>query len=72
VVVIAALAAVFTPTNDPATMLLMAIPMSGLYLVSIVLVKAFEPDANGKSDGKIIQKFMVSLVPLLLFSIVSF
>ena len=72
VVVIAALAAIFTPTNDPATMLLMAIPMSGLYLISIVLVKAFEPDANGKSDGKVIQKFMVSLVPLFLFSTVSF
>jgi hypothetical protein len=53
-------------------MLLMAIPMSGLYLVSIVLVKAFEPDAYGKSDGKVIQKFMVSLVPLFLFSTVSF
>jgi hypothetical protein len=72
VVVIAALAAIFTPTNDPATMLLMAIPMSGLYLVSIVLVKAFEPDADGRSDGKLIQKFLVSLVPLMLFSVVSF
>ncbi len=72
VVIIATLAAIFTPTNDPATMLLMAIPMSGLYLVSIILVKAFEPDENGNSDGKIIQKFLVSLVPLLLFSAVSF
>ena len=53
-------------------MLLMAIPMSGLYLVSIVLVKAFEPDANGRSDGKVFQKFLVSLVPLFLFSTVSF
>ena len=72
VVLIATLAAVFTPTNDPATMMLMAIPMSGLYLVSIVLVKAFEPDASGNSDGKLIQKFLVSLVPLILFSAVSF
>ena len=71
VVLIATAAAIFTPTNDPATMLLMAIPMSGLYLVSIILVKAFEPDEDGRRDGKLLQKFLVSMVPIVLFSSVS-
>lgn len=41
-VILAALAAVVTPSNDAPTMLLMTIPLLGLYLISILLVKLAE------------------------------
>jgi sec-independent protein translocase protein TatC len=40
---VSVLAAVATPSNDAITMLAMAIPLAGLYFVSIVLVKIVEP-----------------------------
>ncbi len=42
-VAIAVLAAVATPSSDAISMLAMAIPLAGLYLISIVLVKMVEP-----------------------------
>lgn len=71
VVLIATAAAIFVPTNDPATMLLMAIPMAGLYLVSIVLVRAFEPNPDGTPKNDFLPKFLVALVPIALLSGVS-
>ena len=40
---IAILAAVATPSSDAISMLAMAVPLAGLYLVSILLVKIVEP-----------------------------
>ena len=51
IVVIATAAAILTPSNDPLTMMMMAVPMAGLYLLSIGLVKAFEPKADGSRPG---------------------
>lgn len=48
---IATAAAILTPSNDPLTMLMMAIPMAGLYLLSIGLVRAFEPRSDGVRSG---------------------
>jgi len=41
-VVVSAVAAVATPSNDAFSMLMMAIPVAGLYFVSIALVRAVE------------------------------
>jgi len=48
---IATAAAILTPSNDPMTMLMMAVPMAGLYMLSIGLVRAFEPRADGVRNG---------------------
>lgn len=50
VVILAALAAVVTPSNDAPTMLLMAIPLIGLYAVSIALVKLAERWREGAEE----------------------
>jgi sec-independent protein translocase protein TatC len=42
VVILAAIAAIVTPSNDAPTMLLMSIPLIGLYAFSILLVKLAE------------------------------
>ena len=54
---------VLTPSNDPLTMLMMAVPMAGLYLLSIGLVRAFEPKEGrqGPSTGMMLG---VSLAPI--------
>lgn len=64
-------AATLTPSNDPLTMLMMAVPMAGLYILSIGLVRAFEP-REGKSDPSIASLMLVSLAPLAIFSAASF
>jgi sec-independent protein translocase protein TatC len=46
IVVLAAAAAVITPSNDAPTMMLMAIPLIGLYGLSIVLVRIVEPRSS--------------------------
>jgi sec-independent protein translocase protein TatC len=43
IVVLAALAAVITPSNDAPTMLLLTLPLLGLYALSIGLVRMVEP-----------------------------
>jgi sec-independent protein translocase protein TatC len=47
IVVLAALAAVITPSNDAPTMILLTVPLLGLYALSIGLVRLVEP-----RDGK--------------------
>jgi sec-independent protein translocase protein TatC len=65
IVLIAAAAAILTPSNDPLTMLMMAVPMAGLYLLSIGLVRAFEPKADGSRTGpSFATMMMVALAPI--------
>jgi sec-independent protein translocase protein TatC len=65
VVLISAAAAILTPSNDPLTMLMMAVPMAGLYLLSIGLVRAFEPKADGSRTGpSFATMMMVALAPV--------
>lgn len=72
VVLIAALAAIFVPSNDPVTMLMMAFPMAGLYLLSISLVKAFEPKEDGSKAKPLGTMILVSLAPAIMLSGVSY
>jgi sec-independent protein translocase protein TatC len=65
VVIIATAAAILTPSNDPLTMLMMAVPMAGLYLLSIGLVRTFEPKEDGRRTGPTFMVMMlVALVPV--------
>jgi len=64
-------AATLTPSNDPLTMLMMAVPMAGLYILSIGLVRAFEP-REGKSDPSIGALMSVSLAPVAILGVASF
>ena len=72
VVVLAALAAIFVPSNDPVTMIMMAIPMAGLYILSISLVKAFEPRDDGKENRPLLTMVLVSLAPAVMLTGVSY
>lgn len=72
VVIIATLAAVFVPSNDPITMIMMAMPMAGLYLLSISLVKAFEPKEDGTPSKPLVTMILVSLAPAIMLAAVSF
>ena len=72
VVVIAALSAIFVPSNDPVTMIMMAIPMAGLYVLSISLVRAFEPRADGKQNKPLLTMILVSLAPAVMLGGVSY
>ena len=72
VVIVAALAAIFVPSNDPVTMLMMAFPMAGLYLLSISLVKAFEPREDGKQSKPLLTMILVSLAPAVMLGGVSY
>ncbi len=65
VVIIATAAAILTPSNDPLTMMMMAVPMAGLYLLSIGLVRAFEPRADGIRRGpSFLSMMLVALAPI--------
>ncbi|MBB6049233.1 twin-arginine translocase subunit TatC [Armatimonas rosea] len=72
VVVLAALAAIFVPSNDPITMVMMAVPMAGLYLLSISLVKAFEPREDGTQNKPLLTMILVSLAPAIMLGAVSY
>jgi sec-independent protein translocase protein TatC len=72
VVVIASLAAIFTPSNDPPTMLMMAIPMAGFYLLSIGLVRAFEPKPDGSKRNPFFAVLVVALAPILIIAGVGY
>lgn len=72
VVVLATLAAIFVPSNDPITMVMMAVPMAGLYLLSISLVKAFEPREDGKQNKPLATMILVSLAPAIMLGAVSY
>jgi sec-independent protein translocase protein TatC len=72
VVILATLAAIFVPSNDPVTMIMMAAPMAGLYLLSISLVKAFEPREDGKQAKPLGVMILVSLAPALMLAAVSY
>ena len=65
-------AMILTPSNDPLTMLMMAIPMAGLYLLSIGLVRAFEPKADGSRTPGIVPLILVALAPLAIIMAVGF
>lgn len=71
VVIIATLAAIFVPSNDPLTMLMMAVPMAGLYLLSISLVRAFEPREDGTESKPLATMILVSLAPAALLIALS-
>ena len=71
VFLIVALVGIFTPTGDPMTMVLMAVPMAGLYLISIVLVRIFEPAPDGAQRNDFVPKLLVSLVPASLLTAVG-
>ena len=72
VVVLAALAAIFVPSNDPVTMIMMAVPMAGLYVLSISLVKAFEPKEDGSANRPLLTMILVSLAPAVMLAGVSY
>ena len=64
VVIISVVAAIITPSADPFTMLMMAIPMAILYILSIGLVRAFEPKENGESALSITTMLLITMVPV--------
>ncbi len=72
VVVLATLAAIFVPSNDPITMIMMAVPMAGLYLLSIVLVRSFEPKEDGSQNKPLLTMILVSLAPAVMLGAVSY
>jgi len=51
IVILAVVAAVITPSNDAPTMIMMTVPLIGLYGLSIVLVRIVEPREAG-GDGR--------------------
>jgi sec-independent protein translocase protein TatC len=72
VVAIAALSGILTPSNDPPTMLMMAVPMAGLYILSIGLVRAFEPKADGRRGPSLGVMLAVALAPCAMLGAVAF
>ena len=72
VVIIAGLAAVFAPSNEPVTMLLMAVPMVVLYLASIGMVRAMEPNPDGTARNAFWGMLLIFLAPSLILAAASF
>lgn len=72
VVGVSAAAAILTPSNDPLTMLMMAIPMAGLYGLSISLVRAFEPKADGTRSLSFATMLVIALAPIGLLAAVGY
>jgi len=72
VVGISAAAAILTPSNDPLTMLMMAVPMAGLYGLSISLVRAFEPKPDGSRSLSFVTMLFVALAPVGLLAAVGY
>jgi sec-independent protein translocase protein TatC len=72
VVICSIFAAVLTPSADPLTMLMMGIPLAGLYLLSIVLVRAFQPREDGTRSLSLGTMLLVSLAPLCIFATAIF
>lgn len=72
VVIIAALAAVFAPSNEPVTMLLMAVPMVALYLASIAMVHAMEPHEDGTPRSPFLGLLLIFLAPAMILGAASF
>jgi sec-independent protein translocase protein TatC len=72
IVGIAAAAAILTPSQDPLTMLMMTIPMAGLYGLSIILVRAFEPKEDGTRSLSFATMLVVALAPLGILAAVSY
>jgi sec-independent protein translocase protein TatC len=71
VVIISAAAAILTPSTDPLTMLMMAVPMAGLYLLSIVLVRAFQPK-EGEEAKSLAAMLAIALVPVVITGAAGF
>jgi sec-independent protein translocase protein TatC len=71
VVLIAVLAAVFAPSNEPITMLLMAIPMVALYLASIAMVRSMEPRPDGTTRSPLVGALLIYLAPALILGAAS-
>ncbi len=69
---IAAAAAILTPSNDPITMMMMAVPMGGLYILSIGLVRAFEPGPDGKPSVTLGRMALVALMPVIILAAVGY
>lgn len=72
VVGISVISAVLTPSNDPLTMLMMAVPMAGLYMLSIGLVRAFEPKEDGSRAPGLKTMMSVALAPVAILAAVAF
>jgi len=71
VIVIFVAAMILTPSNDPLTMTMMAVPMAGLYVLSIGLVKAFEPK-EGQDGAPISALITISLAPVAIIAAAGF
>lgn len=69
---VAVFAAILTPSNDPLTMMMMAVPMAGLYLLSIGLVRSFEPRADGSAGPSFATMLVVSLAPVAILAAVGY
>lgn len=72
VVLIATAAAILTPSNDPLTMMMMAVPMAGLYGLSISLVRAFEPKPDGSRGLSFATMLLVALAPVGILAAVGY
>lgn len=72
VVGIATFAAILTPSADPMSMLMMSIPMSGLYIVSIFLVRAFQPREDGTRSFAFGTMMAVALAPVAILIAVGY
>ena len=64
IVLLAASAAILTPSQDPLTMLMMAVPMGGLYGISIWLVRAFQPRSDGTRSLSVAVMLLVAMAPV--------
>ncbi|GAB4469073.1 MAG: twin-arginine translocase subunit TatC [Armatimonadaceae bacterium] len=65
-------AAVLTPSADPLTMLMMGVPLAGLYLLSIGLVRAFEPREDGTRRAPLSTMILVALAPVAIIAATGF
>jgi sec-independent protein translocase protein TatC len=72
VVVIAIFSAILTPTPDPLTMMMMGVPLAGLYVLSISLVRAFEPKPDGTRTPSMGTMVAAALTPLCMIGAVAF
>lgn len=72
IVLIALAAAFITPSADPLTMMIIAIPMGLLYVLSIGLVKTFEPRPDGTTAPRFATLLLVALTPVVILAAVGY
>lgn len=72
VVGISIFAAILTPTPDPLSMMILATPMTLLYALSILLVKAFQPREDGTRTLSFATMFISAMAPVIILGAVGY